>query len=89
MLKNEYNLDATRHVPRGIHNLAIEDFDYVVAMDKPVASKLGHVPKEKLITWRVKDPWEKPSEYRICARQVLKEMTLLKTLIDKVRRDDA
>lgn len=56
MLKNKYGLDATRHVPKNIRNLAIEDFDYVVAMDKSVASKLGHVPKEKLITWRVKDP---------------------------------
>ena len=81
MLKAEYGLDASHHVPRDIREVSIEAFDYVVAMHKSVASKLTHIPREKLITWRVDDPWGKPHEYRVCAKQVLKEMALLKTLI--------
>jgi protein-tyrosine-phosphatase len=81
MLKAEYGLDASNHVPRGIEHLDLDQFDYVVAMDKDIARGLQNVPQAKLVTWRVPDPWGQLHEYKLCARNVLNELSLLKDLL--------
>lgn len=87
MLKAEYGLDAANHVPRGIRDLDLDRFDYVVAMDKEITRQLQGVPQAKLITWRVPDPWGQPHEYKLCARHVLKELNLLRDLLGPARDD--
>jgi protein-tyrosine-phosphatase len=69
MPKAKYRLDVSNHVPRGIADLDLDRFDYVVAMDKSIARQLQTVPKAKLVTWRVPDPWGQPHECKVCAQE--------------------
>ena len=77
-LKAEFGLDASGHVPRNIRDLDIGAFDHVIAFDKSIAKQLKNVPKDKLITWQIDDPWgDDPSEYRRCALKIMQQVGTL------------
>ena len=60
VLKEEYGIDISAHRPQHVRNIEISRIDCVVAMDPAVyeiLSKIHQVPKEKLILWRISDPF--------------------------------
>ncbi len=59
-LKTHFEIDASSHIPRSVTDLQLDDFDYVVAVEKRVAKRLKRLfslPPERLIVWNIPDPW--------------------------------
>ena len=77
-LKAEFGLDESGHIPRSVRDLELTAFDYVVAMDKAIAKHLAGVPKERLIVWRIADPYgDDLSEYRRRALEIMQQVAKL------------
>ncbi len=60
VMKEEYGIDISAHLPRHVRDVDMDRVDYVVAMDPAVyeiLSKIHLVPREKLILWRIEDPF--------------------------------
>jgi len=83
-LKTYFKIDASGHIPRAVNDLQFEDFDYVVAVEKPVAKRLSGVPPERLIVWNIPDPWgDDLLEYRSAALRINQEVSKLATVLKK------
>ncbi len=77
-LDNEFNIDASQHMPRQIGEVAVDRFDLVIALDSKVPAHL-RVPPEGLRLWNIDDPWGgNDYEYRTCAFQIRKRVIGLK-----------
>ena len=60
VMKEEYGIDISVHSPKHVRDVAMDRIDYVVAMDPAVyeiLNKIHLVPREKLILWRIEDPF--------------------------------
>jgi len=60
VMKEEYGIDISGHIPKHVRDVDIDQIDYVVAMDPAVyeiLNKIHLVPREKLILWRIEDPF--------------------------------
>ncbi len=58
-LKKNFNIDASKHIPRDIRLLDLTQYILIIAFEKRVASlvrDLG-VPASKVKLWKVDDPW--------------------------------
>lgn len=54
-----FQTDITDHVSRSVESFDLAAFDYVVAMDFVVYSRLkelGRIPEERLYAWDIEDP---------------------------------
>jgi len=85
VMESEFGLDISGHVPRGVSEIGLNNFDYIIAMDSYVADyliKRYNVPKEKLILWQIEDPYLQGIDvYRRCAYEIYSH---IKTLIKKL-----
>ena len=62
VMKEEYGIDISAHLPKHVRDIDIDQTDYVVAMDPAVyeiLNKIHLIPREKLILWRIEDPFSK------------------------------
>jgi len=60
VMKEEYGIDISAHSPKHVRDVDMDRIDYVVAMDPAVyeiLTKIHLVPREKLILWRIEDPF--------------------------------
>ncbi len=66
VMKEEYGIDISVHSPKHVRDVAMDRIDYVVAMDPAVyeiLNKIHLVPREKLILWRIEDPFSLGLKY--------------------------
>jgi protein-tyrosine-phosphatase len=67
----EQGVDISAHRPRDVEEVALSDFDYIVAMRPYIARDLTGqwgAEKQKLITWDIDDPYRRGlAAYRDCA----------------------
>jgi len=59
VMKAVYQIDISDHKPRGVAEVDLAAFDYVIAMDLSIYARLkesDRVPKEKLFGWDIEDP---------------------------------
>ncbi len=83
-LKTYFEIDASSHIPRAVNDLQLDDFDYVVAVDKHVAKHLSAVPPARLIVWNIPDPWnDNLLKYRSAALRINNEVSKLATVLKK------
>ncbi|MBW2063095.1 MAG: low molecular weight phosphatase family protein [Deltaproteobacteria bacterium] len=83
-LKMCFGIDASSHIPKAVTDLQLDNFDYVVAVDKSIAKRLSAVPLERLIVWNIPDPWgDDLLEYRSAAFRINQEVSKLATVLKK------
>ena len=83
-LMTYFGIDASSHIPRSVKDIQLDDFDYVVAVDKRVAKSLPACPPEKLIVWNIPDPWNDDIlQYRNSALRVNHEVSKLAAVFKK------
>jgi protein-tyrosine-phosphatase len=59
VMKAVYGVDISDHKPRGVADVDLAPFDYVIALDLSIYTRLkesDRVPKEKLFGWDIEDP---------------------------------
>lgn len=59
VMKAVYGVDISGHRPRGFADVDLALFDYVIAMDLSIYTRLkesDQVPEEKLFGWDIEDP---------------------------------
>jgi protein-tyrosine-phosphatase len=58
-LKANFDVDASRHVPRDVRSLDLTGYDLVIALDQSAVKVLrdAALPEARLRFWKVKDPW--------------------------------
>ena len=59
VMKAVYGVDISGHRPRGVADADLALFDYVIAMDLSIYTRLkesNRVPEEKLFGWDIEDP---------------------------------
>jgi len=60
VMKEEYGIDISVHSPKHVRDVEMDRIDYVVAMDPAVYEiliKIHLIPREKLILWKIEDPF--------------------------------
>ncbi len=71
VLRLDYAVDISGHVPRDVADLPLPEFDYVVALDSSIHAFLRlafPLPPGRLLRWEVEDPYlQEPEAYRRCA----------------------
>jgi len=83
-LRDDFDVDASSHVPRPVTQADLDAADVIVAMDKGIGRQLDWVPKRKLTVWKIDDPWRGEAiEYRRCGLAIKKQLGIL---ADQVRR---
>ena len=83
-LMTYFEIDASSHIPRSVTDIQLDDFDYVVAVDKQVAKGLSALPPERLIVWNIPDPWgDDVLEYRNSALRINHEVSKLAAVLKK------
>jgi len=83
-LSSTFGIDASNHTPRALADLHLEDFDYVVAVDKRVAKQLPALPAERLIVWNIPDPWAKNDlQYPKAALRINQELSKFAAVLKK------
>lgn len=74
VMKEEYGIDISEHSPQHVMDVSMDRIDYVVAMDQAVykiLSKTHLVPREKLILWKIEDPFSFGLKYYLLAAEKL------------------
>lgn len=69
-----FGIDLSPHRPHAVHRESLATYDYIVAMDSYVASRLRAeygIPASRLIQWQIADPYLQGREaYERCARKI-------------------
>lgn len=78
----QVGIDASSHEPRDVREMALADFDLVVAMDKHVGRELKQLFPDlvdaRLVMWRIGDPYgDNLEEYDRCAKMIYRELKKL------------
>lgn len=80
-LKNNFNIDASRHVPRDVRSLDLTRYDLIIALEKSAENlvrKLG-ISAAKVKFWKVKDPYgDDLSEYDRASLEIKRKIAQLK-----------
>jgi len=81
VMKSEFNIDISGHIPRNVSETLLNDFDYIIAMDSYVADYLirkYNIPKEKIILWQIEDPYFQGIDvYKQCAYEIYSHLKTL------------
>ncbi len=81
VMKSEFNIDISGHIPRNVSETLLNDFDYIIAMDSYVANYLirkYNIPKEKIILWQIEDPYFQGIDvYKQCAYEIYSHLKML------------
>jgi len=77
----EYGVDLMSHLVKSITDVAISDFDHVIAMDSNLFdSVIKAYPemRDRTIQWQIDDPFYHPvGTYRSCAEEIVQNMKVL------------
>jgi protein-tyrosine-phosphatase len=80
-LKSDFEIDASRHVPRDVKTMDLRSFTHVVAMDKTVARQLKKLTDREITAWEINDPFGNDAlEYRQCALAIKRKVLTLPRL---------
>ena len=75
---SEWGIDLTDHIAKSITDVAISEFDFVVAMDSHVFdSVIRKYPdmEDRTIQWQIDDPFYHPiGAYRSCADEIVQNL---------------
>jgi protein-tyrosine-phosphatase len=79
-LLSQIGIDASKHIPRSIHERDLNSYDRVIAMDKAIGRELKEiVDSSKLEIWKIRDPWgDDFEEYTRCAQKIMREVSRLR-----------
>ncbi len=81
VMKEEYGIDISGHRPKGLEEVALEMFDYIVAADPEISDYLrSHAPRlvDRFVDWQIDDPYSLSGNvYRNCAVAISAELTKL------------
>jgi protein-tyrosine-phosphatase len=81
----EYGVDLMSHLAKSISDVAILDFDHVIAMDSDVFdSVIKAYPdmKHRTIQWQIEDPfYGTVKTYRRCAEEIFQNLKVLLTTL--------
>jgi len=82
----EWGIDLTGHLAKSIANVAISEFDHIIAMDRDIFDYfITHHPdmEDRTIQWQIDDPFYHPiGTYRRCAEEIVRNLT---ALVDELR----
>jgi protein-tyrosine-phosphatase len=81
----EYGVDLMSHLAKSITDVAISDFDHVIAMDSDVfESVMKAYPdmEDRTIQWQIEDPfYGTVKTYRRCAEEIFQNLKVLLTTL--------
>jgi protein-tyrosine-phosphatase len=81
----EYGVDLMSHLAKNITDVAISDFDYVIAMDSNIfSSVIKAYPgmEDRTIQWQIEDPfYGTVKTYRRCAEEIFQNLKVLLTTL--------
>jgi protein-tyrosine-phosphatase len=82
MLKRNFNIDASGHVPRDVGSLDLTAYTVIIALEKSVAAHLVEelgAPTSKVKLWKISDPWGGDlSDYDRTSLEIMGEILKLK-----------
>jgi protein-tyrosine-phosphatase len=76
ILRFEFQIDASHHIPRSVKAVDLDEFDIIVAMDKYVAKELKALTPREIVTWNIHDPFGSGDEYKPCADSIFRKLLL-------------
>lgn len=79
MLRVEFAIDRSGHAPQDVHNVNLDGFDLIVAIDDDrgptnVAQEVRKLTRRKVVGWRIRDPFGRGDEYKPCALKIIHEL---------------
>ncbi len=81
----EWGIDLTGHIAKSIADVALSEFDHIIAMDRDIFDYfITQYPgmEDRTIQWQIDDPFYYPiGAYRSCAEQIVQN---LKTFANKL-----
>lgn len=81
VMKSEFGIDISGHIPRNVSEVSLSEFDYIIAMDSYVGDyliKKYSIPKEKIILWQIEDPYFQGIDvYKQCAYDIYSHIKIL------------
>ena len=81
----EYGVDLMSHLAKNVTDVAISDFDHVIAMDSDVFdSVIKAYPdmEDRTIQWQIEDPfYGTVKTYRRCAEEIFQNLKVLITTL--------
>jgi arsenate reductase len=90
VMRSRFGIDISTHKSRNVKTVAVNDFDYVVAMDDTVADDLRSMYPDinaKLISWNIDDPIGRGVEaYERSAREIHKQIEELSGYLKEKER---
>lgn len=60
VMKTLFGVDISGHRPRSVSDVILEGFDFIIALDFSIYSRLkamDQIPEEKLYGWDIEDPF--------------------------------
>lgn len=87
----EYGIDLTNHLAKSIADVAISEFDHVIAMDSNlfdyVIQKYPDI-EDRAIQWQIEDPFYEPIDtYRSCAEEIFQNLRVFSARLGLTRLD--
>ncbi|PYQ26639.1 MAG: hypothetical protein DMF56_23810 [Acidobacteria bacterium] len=77
-LRCDFGIQIPEYNPRGLAEVDLQTYTYVVAMDPEVAEELREFTSREFTVWDTTDPWQgDPTEYKRCGLSVLRQLTTL------------
>ena len=81
----EYGVDLMSHLAKSISDVAISDFDHIIAMDSNVFDSVirKHPDMEdRIIQWEIEDPFYGTIKtYRSCAEEIFQNLKVLLNML--------
>lgn len=80
-LKQDFNIDASGHVPRNVRGIDLARFDLIIAFDREVEEKVRSLgaPEAKLKLWKIRDPYgDDLTAYSRASLEIKKKLIQLK-----------
>jgi len=82
---SKFGIDISSHRSRNVKDLALDDFDLIIAMDGSVAQELARrfpTARRKLISWSIDDPkYRGYGAYEKCAEEIRKQIGNLPSIL--------
>lgn len=91
VIKDRFGIDISGHRPKGLDNLSLDEFDYIVAMDgwvkRQLQEKFSGLGPKRFVSWEIEDPYGKGyAKYQKCSDEIREAVTkLLKDVASNVR----
>jgi len=85
VMRSKFGIDISSHRSRNVRDLALDDFDLIIAMDSSVAQELARrfpTTRRKLISWSINDPkYRGYGAYGRCAEEIQKKVRNLPSIL--------